>query len=195
MTEQRSAGDAIPAQSGIIEVHVADTDRMFNAMDPAPFHDRDLDPNAETFIVEWSEDLPRHKPLALIVHLDRTPDIAADAALLRDSVHRFFANRAQAARRRLRDLLRRGRISLAIGLAFLAAAIGASELALQWFNPGGMIGVLRESLLIGGWVALWRPLEIFLYDWWPIRGEARLYDRLAVMPVRASEASGAAQSR
>jgi len=33
-------------------------------------------------------------------------------------------------------------------------------------------------------VALWRPLEIFLYDWWPIRAEARLYDRLGEMDVR-----------
>jgi hypothetical protein len=31
---------------------------------------------------------------------------------------------------------------------------------------------------------MWRPLEIFLYDWWPIRNEARLSDRLAAMPVR-----------
>ena len=44
--------------------------------------------------------------------------------------------------------------------------------------------VLQESLLIGGWVAMWRPLEVFLYDWWPIRAEARLFDRLATMPVR-----------
>jgi len=28
---------------------------------------------------------------------------------------------------------------------------------------------VRESLLVGGAVAPWRPLEIFLYDWWPIR--------------------------
>ena len=37
--------------------------------------------------------------------------------------------------------------------------------------------------MIGGWVALWRPLEIFLYDWWPIRAEARLFDRLAASRV------------
>ena len=43
---------------------------------------------------------------------------------------------------------------------------------------------MRESLLIGGWVAMWRPLEVFLYDWWPIRAEARLFDRLSAMPVR-----------
>ena len=31
---------------------------------------------------------------------------------------------------------------------------------------------------------MWRPMEIFLYDWWPIRAEARLFDRLSAMPVR-----------
>jgi len=46
--------------------------------------------------------------------------------------------------------------------------------------------LLRESMVIGGWVALWRPLEIFLYDWWPILAERKLYDRLSVMPVRTT---------
>jgi hypothetical protein len=46
--------------------------------------------------------------------------------------------------------------------------------------------ILQEGLLIGGWVAMWRPMEIFLYDWWPIRAEAALADRLSVMPVRIS---------
>ena len=44
--------------------------------------------------------------------------------------------------------------------------------------------IIREGLLIVGWVAMWRPLEVFLYDWWPIRAEAHLFDRLSTMPVR-----------
>jgi hypothetical protein len=31
---------------------------------------------------------------------------------------------------------------------------------------------------------MWRPLEVFLYDWWPIRAEARLLQRLSTIPVR-----------
>jgi hypothetical protein len=42
--------------------------------------------------------------------------------------------------------------------------------------------ILRESLPIGGWVSMWRPPEVFLYDWWAIRNEIRLSDRLAAMP-------------
>jgi hypothetical protein len=31
---------------------------------------------------------------------------------------------------------------------------------------------------------MWRPIEIALYDWWPIRADAHWFDRLATMPVR-----------
>jgi hypothetical protein len=30
---------------------------------------------------------------------------------------------------------------------------------------------------------MWRPLEIFLYDWWPLRRMVRLYRKLAAMPT------------
>jgi hypothetical protein len=48
----------------------------------------------------------------------------------------------------------------------------------------GFVSLLRESMLIVGWVAMWRPLEIFLYDWWPIASERRLHDRLSRISVR-----------
>jgi hypothetical protein len=48
----------------------------------------------------------------------------------------------------------------------------------------------QESFSIGGWVAMWRPMEVFLYAWWPVRAEARLYDRLSAMPVTIADAGG-----
>jgi hypothetical protein len=84
----------------------------------------------------------------------------------------------------LRQLFRIGRTSLAIGLAFLALSIVASDFVARQLKGGGIIEIVRESFLIGGWVAMCRPLEVFLYDWWPIRREAKNYDRLATMPVQ-----------
>ena len=89
----------------------------------------------------------------------------------------------------MRGLFHLGRISLIIGLAALAGFTGVAQLVATRTGDGGVGAVLHESLLIGGWVAMWRPLEIFLYDWWPIRAEARLFDRLAVMPVRITYGS------
>ena len=71
-----------------------------------------------------------------------------------------------------------------IGLAALAVLFGLARVVMHRVPTSAPGQLLRESLLIGGWVAMWRPLEIFLYDWWPIRAEAKLYDRLAEMPVR-----------
>ncbi|WP_415176918.1 hypothetical protein [Porticoccus sp.] len=53
-------------------------------------------------------------------------------------------------------------------------------------NPvpySGFAELLSEGLMIGGWVAMWRPMEIFLYRWWPIVRRRRTYIRLAEMPV------------
>jgi hypothetical protein len=172
------------SSSADIEVHVAELRQMFDAMDPSPFHDRDLDPTAAEYILGWARELPRDAPLALLVHLDRSAGPPDEATLLGDAIRQFFSGRSAAARRRLKLLFRGGRLSLAIGLAFLAVAFATSQLIGRLLEGNSFGELLRESVLIGGWVAMWRPIEIFLYDWWPILAEARLYDRLAVMPVR-----------
>jgi hypothetical protein len=184
--EPRTVGDPLPPQCRPIEVHVAELKQLFNEMDPAPFRERDLDPNAEEFIVEWSRELPAADPLCLVVHLDRPAGLPDEPSVLRDSIHEFFRQRAEATRRKLRQLLRQGRTSLAIGLAFLTVSVLVGDfvnnmLVDRGFEFGSLV---RESLLIGGWVAMWRPLEVFLYDWWPVREEARLQDRLSAMAVR-----------
>jgi hypothetical protein len=190
-----SAGDPISPQRGVIEVRVPELKRLFNAIDPSPFHDKDLDPNAEEFIVSWAKELPRTAPLALVVHLDRAAGLPDEAAVLGDAIHEFFSQRALAFRRRLRLLFRTGRTSLLIGLCFLASSIAVGDLLATWLTGSRLANVVREGILIGGWVAMWRPLEIFLYDWWPIRAEARLSDRLAAMPVRIQYQGDATSER
>src|SRR6202140_1344018 len=182
--DQASAGDPIPPKCSVIEVHVGELKQLFNSIDPSPFSNKDLDPKAEEFIVGSAKGLPRNANLALVVDLDRQAGLPDEAEVLRDAIHEFFSQRALAYRRRLRELFRVGRTSLVIGLVALASAIALGDF-LAALMKGSRIGeIVRESFTIGGWVSMWRPLEIFLYDWWPIRSEARLSDRLAAMPVR-----------
>ncbi|MCU0811113.1 MAG: hypothetical protein MUE59_08775 [Thiobacillaceae bacterium] len=82
-----------------------------------------------------------------------------------------------------RQPFRIGRISLLIGVAFLGVAVAAGEVLAALVREKGCAWLRKESLVIGGWVALWRPLEIFLYDWWP-RLATRLHDRPSEMDVR-----------
>ena len=119
-----------------------------------------------------------------MVDLDREAGLPDEAAVLRDAIHEFFGHRAETYRQRLRELFRVGRTSLVIGLVALAAAIALADFLATLLRGSRIGGIVRESLTIGGWVSMWRPLEVFLYDWWPIRNEARLSDRLALMPIR-----------
>jgi hypothetical protein len=168
----------------VIRVHVTELRQLFNSIDPSPFRSRDLDPKAEEFIVGWAKDFGRTARLALVVSIDRAEGLPEEAAVLRDAIHEYFRQRALGYRQRLRELLRVGRTSLAIGLLVLAVAVASGNFLASLMKGGEVGQILREMLVVGGWVSMWRPLEIFLYDWWPIREEAQLSDRLAAMPVR-----------
>src|ERR1700739_3534902 len=163
--DKPSAGDPLPPKCSVIEVHVGELKQLFNAIDPSPFRDRDLDPKAEEFIVGWAKDLPRDASLALVVDLDREAGLPVEAAVFREAINSIFKDRVEKHRDRLRELFRWDRSSLMIGLVALAGAIALGDF-LATLMKGSRIGeIARESLTIGGWGSMWGPLEIFLYDW------------------------------
>jgi hypothetical protein len=92
----------------------------------------------------------------------RQAGLPDEAAVLRDAIHEFFRQRAQPYRGQLRELFRLGRTSLIIGLTVLAGAIALGDYLARLLKTSRIGEILRESLAIGGWVSMWRPLEIFL---------------------------------
>lgn len=171
-----------PSSDGSIELRLHDLEQMFNSMDASPFHEKDLDADAEEFIISWAKELPAHRPISLVVHLEQATPGADPRATLRKAIHHYFRYRSELCRRELRQLLAQGRVSLVIGLAFLSLCVTASELVAR-LDDAPIYDVAREGLVIGGWVAMWRPMQIFLYDWWPLRRLRRLYDRLGAMDI------------
>src|SRR3982751_2851400 len=140
---EKSAGDPLPANCRLIEVRVGELRQLFNAIDPSPFRDKDLDPKAEEFIVGWAKDLPRDASLALMIDLDREAGLPDEAAVLRGAIHEFFSQRAEAYRRRLRELFRVGRTSLLIGLIALASAIALGDFIASLMKGNRIGEILR----------------------------------------------------
>ncbi|WP_234717019.1 hypothetical protein [Ensifer adhaerens] len=178
--------DAIPSTGDhhTILIRIDQLARLFNSLDPTPFRERDLDEDAERFIVEWAEEAPKDRPIVIVVQL---PPGEADPAVTRvvqDAMRYNFESRSKRARRELRQLLREGRRALFIGIPILACSLIASQFVTNLSGAGAFSRVASESLVIFGWVANWRALEIFLYDWWPIVRRGRLYRRLAAAEVR-----------
>lgn len=175
---------AMLERAATIEIRLGNLHQLFNSFDPSPFHERDLDQDAEDYIVESSDEFPLQRPLTLVIHLpaDQVPPDTFDLPL---AIHNYFAYRLSESRRRLRFFFRDGRIALLIGLAFLFGCIALRQLAFA-LGPGTGSEIAAEGLLIIGWVAMWRPLEIFLYDWRPLHRRCRLLAKLCEIPVVVS---------
>jgi hypothetical protein len=165
-----------------IELKLREISQLFNSLDPSPFNEQDLDKDAEEFIVGWARELPRNRPLHLILHLERPLPEGRDAASVADAIHHYFAYRASITRLELRQLLKQGRTSLIIGTAFLVGCLMLGRIIAP-DEAGAARSIAREGLTIGGWVAMWRPMEIYLYDWWPLWRRVALQRRLCHMKV------------
>jgi hypothetical protein len=169
--------------TSVIELQVEKVAQLFDTLDPLPFRERDLDQEAEDYIVGWARELPKNAPIRILIHLPASEASGEHARLLGEAMGRYFHYRADAASGDLKELLRVGRYSLLIGIAVLAICIAGGHFVLTRISAGQFGGFLNEGLVILGWVANWRPIEIFLYDWWPIIRRRNLFLRLAAAEV------------
>ena len=164
-----------------IRLKLREVHQLFNSMDPSPFIEKDLDADAEEFIVSWAQEFPPDDPVRLHIYLEQWP-VDDPKEPIKTAVHNYFAHRAEITDLEFKRLLEQGRISVVIGLVFLSACLILSKVLLG-HEVGTWADVARESLTIAGWVAMWRPMQIYLYDWWPLRRRARIYEKLSHMPV------------
>jgi hypothetical protein len=162
-----------------IELRLSRLGQLFNSFDPSPFHERDLDDDAEEYIVSWARELPKKAPLRIRLHLPPEEAEACDLGDVSTALHRYFSNRAEATRMELSELFRVGRTYLLLGAPVLALCLAASQFLGASMASGPVTEIVTESLIILGWVANWRPIETFLYDWQPVRRQLSLYRRLS----------------
>lgn len=163
-----------------IELNLRDIHQLFNTIDPSPFQEKDLDREAEDFILSWAHEFPLHEPMDLIVHLQKMPEGQRAKRMISEAVHHYFAYRAQLTRFEFSQLMKLGRMSLLVGLAFL----GICLLLIQFIPRVGILSeCIRQGLTIAGWVAMWKPMDIYLYQWWPLIRRRRVFEKLSSVPV------------
>jgi hypothetical protein len=182
--EHPSSGDSIAAKDFVIKVYVRELDQLFDSMDPSPFHEKDLDRNAHEYIVGAATEMSAGEPAALLVYLEKPAGLPDEAQCLGEAIRVYFARRADQARLQLRQRVRAGWIALAVGLMLLIGSVVVGQQVAQRLGAGPLATVVRESLLIGGWVAMWRPMDFFLYEIWILRGQLRVYEQLSRIAVR-----------
>jgi hypothetical protein len=174
----------LPDAATEVAIRTRTVGHLFNSFDPSPFREKDLDAGVEEFLTAWVRELPADMPFKIVVHLPPEEAARPEAAGIGETFAHYFENRAAVNEHERRELFRIGRRSLAIGVVVLIACLTASQLGAVLIPNKVVARVFEESLIIVGWVANWRPIEIYLYDWLPIRRRIGLYRRLAAAPVQ-----------
>lgn len=177
-----SPGSGPDPAPGRIELRLRDLNQLFDSFDPAPFHEKDLDRDAEEFITSWAREYAPDLPLVFRLHLPSDQRRFEPEKTVREAIHNYFMYRAQMARLEVRRTLQQGRTSLVVGVLFLVSCMVARQL-LRGLEGADWLRVVEEGLLIVGWVAMWRPIELLLYDWWPLLRRRRTFENLARMQV------------
>ncbi len=178
---KRGRGTPPPA---VVQLKLRELNQLFNLMDPSPFIDKDLDADAEAFIEGWALEFPVSRPITLVIHVEQVPASEPDPRrLVETAVHNFFRAKAATARREMRQLMWTGQISLTIGFAFLAVCLTLSKLIGREFPDSTTAEWLKEGLAVGCWVAMWKPIDIYLYGWWPLLRRLRIYRKMSRLRV------------
>jgi hypothetical protein len=167
----------------LIEMRLRTVMQIFNSLDPSPFLEKDLDPDAEAYITEIVQDFPLAQPMKIVIHLPCKEAECEEARTLEPAIQHHFSYLEASAARELRLKFRQGRMSLVIGLAFLLFMTGATSVIQSYNLLPPRISFLSEGLVIVSWVAMWEPINTFLYLWWPIRRKQRIYEKISRMRV------------
>jgi hypothetical protein len=160
-----------------IDIRLRSIPQLFDGRDPAPFRERDLDEDAVAYIVESAEETPPRSPLKLVIWIADAERLLPDATVV-EAIQTHFAYLLGRLRKELRTHVQQGQVKLVLGLVMLATFLTLSRLS-AWFAEGTAQQVMQEGFSIVGWVAMWRPIEVLLYDWWPLLRQRRTLQRVA----------------
>ena len=163
-----------------IDLRVQEIRQLFDLRDPAPFRERDLDPGLVEYVLEAAEETPSGAPLKLGVFSASPRDPSVTDEMIRSSMTAHFAHALSVQGLRIRNHMRQGRSAVVVGVTVLTVCL---LLAHTLPNTNTWQELLHEGLVIGGWVGIWRPVEHFLYDWWPILRQRSLLQRILAAEI------------
>jgi hypothetical protein len=97
-----------PTVENAIEVRIEEISQLFHSLDPFPFRERDLDQEAEEFIVGWARELSFDQQIKIVVHLPEAQASTPEAREIGAAITRYFEYRARMTMLDLREPFRVG---------------------------------------------------------------------------------------
>jgi hypothetical protein len=167
----------------LIEIKLNSVIQLFNSFDPAPFYEKELDTEAESYIVDTVQDFPAKTKFMIHIYLPAALAETEESKKIIPAIHNHFRYRMLVTERKFRARFRFGRFSLIVGLSFLALALVTSQIVASMNTSSIALQLISYALLIIGWVAMWQPITTLLYELWPIIRRKKIYEKISTMEI------------
>jgi hypothetical protein len=167
-------------EPGMIELRVRDLSDLLVTASP-PFKGAALAPDAASYIVRKAKQVPAREPIHLLI--ESAEPLGRDVGPI---VAAYFREAATAESQDMRELFRSGRKALLIGLITLSLCLFLAWYFTYEVEQRPITRLIQESFVILGWVSMWKPIEIFLYEWLPFARRRKLFLRLSSANVTST---------
>lgn len=168
--------------SYFIDVHVQNQQQLFDYRDPAPFRERDLDEDFVKYVLTSLREIPNPKAVKLMISFPNKIAEEVKVDVIENAIHTFFEYEVELSRRDMKLNFKEGQNALIFALMFLSICVAISSFGLKDVT-GWLQLTFKEGLTVIGWVALWKPMNLFLYEWWPILERMKRFEILNTIPV------------
>jgi len=178
-----SANAAQPVERAhLIEIKIKKINQLFNSFDPSPFLEKDMDDDAFEYIVSSVSEHPLKTKQKILIHMPKNQQKKISEVEIRRAIHNFFEYKKILAERSIKLKLKEGQLSFIVGITFLVLCIMTGQYV-RGLADNNFTFIVFEGLLIGGWVAMWKPISDILYEWWPIWKEKNIYNKISDMDI------------
>ena len=103
----------------MIELELDSLEQLSNSFDPAPFHEKELNPDAEDYIYNAVDEFPLKKSLEIMIHLPPNEISTEIEVNLTRAIQNHFSYKNLLTEIELRRILYQGRTNFLIALIFL----------------------------------------------------------------------------
>lgn len=171
----------IDEEMALIKVIVNDTKDIFEKLGYRSLDDRVLNEGFETYIMNSIKNYPLKSKVSLIISFMKEDDYI-DITSIKKAIHTHFKYKAEEKNLSLKEQFRQWMTNMTIGLLFLILCIILVEV-LGRFSDTNLVKIIKESLLIIGWVALWEPITFILFGWRNEKRSIYYYEKLSQIDI------------
>jgi hypothetical protein len=170
-----------------VDLYLSDIHNFFQTPEIDPFLGENIEASGIDQLIDTMNARPsRQRGIRqIIIHLPSAMIEPGLPAKVSAAINNYCNAQIRLAVQKKREIWLEGRKSLRIGLVFWAICLALSLLFEEVIFTRHAFGRLfGEGFIIAGWVGLWRPAELLLYDWRPYSREKKRYEEIKTMDVR-----------